>query len=90
MQQYAGKPDIGYDWITIILLLPAFREPSSLIILGLIGITLRPPVISGSETSALCQTCVILDIREREVVRVPVFIYDEGSGIFLRYRFCNS
>ncbi len=57
--QYAGKPDIGYDWITIIICaLAGIPGVILLIIPGLIGITLQPPVISGSETSALCQTYV--------------------------------
>ena len=41
LMQYAGKPDIGYDWITIIICaLAGIPGAILLIILGLIGITL--------------------------------------------------
>ena len=39
--QYAGKPDIGYDWITVIICAPAGLPGAILlIILSLLGITL--------------------------------------------------
>ena len=41
LMQYAGKPDIGYDWITIIICaLAGIPGAILLIVLGLIGITL--------------------------------------------------
>ena len=41
LMQYAGRPDIGYDWITVIICaLPGFPGAILLIILGLVGITL--------------------------------------------------
>jgi inhibitor of the pro-sigma K processing machinery len=41
LMQYAGKPDIGYDWITIIVCaLAGIPGAILLIILGLLGITL--------------------------------------------------
>ena len=40
LMQYAGKPDIGYDWITVIICaLAGFPGAILLIILGLLGIT---------------------------------------------------
>jgi hypothetical protein len=39
--QFAGKPDIGFDWITIIICaLAGFPGAILLIILSLLGITL--------------------------------------------------
>ena len=41
LMQYAGKPDIGFDWITIIICaLAGLPGAILLIILGLVGITL--------------------------------------------------
>ncbi len=41
LMQYAGKPDIGYGWITIIICaLAGIPGAILLIILGLLGITL--------------------------------------------------
>ncbi len=40
LMQYAGKPDIGYDWIAVIICaLAGFPGAILLIILGLLGIT---------------------------------------------------
>ncbi len=40
LMQYAGKPDIGYDWITVIICaLAGFPGAILLIILSLLGIT---------------------------------------------------
>ena len=41
LMQYAGKPDIGYDWITVVICaLAGFPGAVLLIILGLLGIAL--------------------------------------------------
>ncbi len=41
LMQYAGKPDIGFDWITVIICaLAGLPGAILLIILGLLGITL--------------------------------------------------
>jgi inhibitor of the pro-sigma K processing machinery len=41
LMQYAGKPDIGFDWITLIICtLAGFPGAILLIILSLLGITL--------------------------------------------------
>ena len=41
LMQYAGRPDIGYDWITVIICaLAGFPGAILLIILSLLGITL--------------------------------------------------
>jgi len=41
LMQYAGKPDIGYTWITVIICaLAGLPGAILLIILGLLGITL--------------------------------------------------
>lgn len=41
LMQYAGRPDIGFDWITVIICaLAGFPGAVLLIILGLVGITL--------------------------------------------------
>jgi len=41
LMQFAGKPDIGFDWITIIICaLAGLPGAILLIILGLVGITL--------------------------------------------------
>ena len=41
LMQYAGKPDIGYDWITVIICaLAGFPGAVLLVILGLLGIAL--------------------------------------------------
>lgn len=41
LMQYAGRPDIGFDWITVIICaLAGFPGAILLIILGLVGITL--------------------------------------------------
>lgn len=41
LMQYAGKPDIGYDWITVIICaLAGFLGAVLLILLALLGITL--------------------------------------------------
>jgi hypothetical protein len=41
LMQFAGKPDIGFDWITIIICaLAGLPGAILLIILGLLGITL--------------------------------------------------
>jgi hypothetical protein len=41
LMQYAGRPDIGYDWITVIICaLAGFPGAILLIILSVLGITL--------------------------------------------------
>lgn len=41
LMQYAGRPDIGFDWITVLICaLAGFPGAVLLIILGLVGITL--------------------------------------------------
>jgi hypothetical protein len=41
LMHYAGRPDIGFDWITVIICtLAGFPGAVLLIILGLVGITL--------------------------------------------------
>jgi hypothetical protein len=41
LMQYAGRPDIGFDWITVIICaLAGLPGAILLIILGLVGITL--------------------------------------------------
>lgn len=41
LMQYAGRPDIGFDWITVIICaLAGFPGAVLLIILDLVGITL--------------------------------------------------
>ncbi len=41
LMQYAGRPDIGFDWITVIICaLAGLPGAILLVILGLVGITL--------------------------------------------------
>lgn len=41
LMQYAGRPDIGFDWITVLICaLAGFPGAVLLIILGLVGISL--------------------------------------------------